>query len=141
MTSAPATQPDVETVVRRYYAVVSDLHSTEDDLRGLLADSVEIVEHPNALAPRGATRGLEQTLAGFRAGKALLRDQVLNVVEVLVSGDRAAVRAEWRGVVDREAGPFRAGQELVAHVAGLLTVRDGRVLRHETFDCYEPFGP
>jgi ketosteroid isomerase-like protein len=37
-----------------------------------------------------------------------------------------------------DAGPFRAGQQLVAHIAGLLTVRGGRIAEHETFDCYEP---
>jgi hypothetical protein len=25
-------------------------------------------------------------------------------------------------------------------MAGFLTVKDGLVVRHETYDCYEPFG-
>ncbi|MDR7275730.1 nuclear transport factor 2 family protein [Catenuloplanes atrovinosus] len=131
----------VESVVRRYYAVVSDLSSTEDELRALLSPGVRVTEHPNALVPAGAVRDLEATVAGFRSGKALLREQVFEVHEVLSDGPRAAVRATWRGVVGADAGPFRAGQELVAHVAALLTVDDGRVLAHETFDCYEPFAP
>ena len=35
-------------------------------------------------------------------------------------------------------GPLRAGAELVAHVAAWLTVANGRIREHETFDCYEP---
>jgi ketosteroid isomerase-like protein len=31
-----------------------------------------------------------------------------------------------------------AGKELVAHVAAWLTVEDGQIREHETFDCYEP---
>ena len=31
-----------------------------------------------------------------------------------------------------------AGTELVAHIAAMLTVEDGTVREHETFDCYEP---
>ena len=130
----------VQDVVRRYYAIVSDLSSGEEDLRALLDPGVRVVEHPNAVTPRGATRDLEGTLAGFAAGKALLREQVFDVHEVLVDGERAAVRATWRAVVGVDAGPFRAGQELVAHVAALVTVREGVVVAHETFDCYEPLG-
>jgi len=133
------TSTTVEAVVRRYFATVADLGSTEADLRPLLDLTVRVVEHPNAVTPDGAVRDLDGTLAGFRAGKALLRAQVFDVHEVLTSGERAAVRATWRATVGADAGPFRAGQELVAHIAALLTVRDGRVVDHETFDCYEPF--
>ncbi|MGY1725547.1 nuclear transport factor 2 family protein [Geodermatophilus sp. SYSU D01062] len=135
-TTTPDT--DVATVVRRYYATVADLAATEDDLRPLLDARLRVVEHPNAVTPRGAVRDLEGTLAGFGAGKRLLREQVFDVHEVLTVGDRAAVRATWRGTVGVDAGPYRAGQQLLAHVAALLTVRDGRVVDHETFDCYEP---
>jgi ketosteroid isomerase-like protein len=128
-----------EDVVRRYFAVVSDLASTEADLAPLLHPDLQVTEHPNAISPRGAVRGLDETLAGFHAGKALLRAQDFEVHEVLTSQERAAVRATWRGVVGLDAGPFRAGQELVAHIAALLTIRDDLVIEHETFDCYEPF--
>jgi ketosteroid isomerase-like protein len=140
-TTAPAPDTSVDGLVRAYYATVGDLGSAEEDLRGLLAPDLSVIEHPNAVTPRGATRDLAGTLAGFRAGKALLSEQAFDVHEVLVAGQRAAVRATWRGVVGLDAGPFRAGQELVAHVAALVTVRDGAVVEHETFDCYEPFGP
>ncbi|MDO7883154.1 nuclear transport factor 2 family protein [Salinibacterium soli] len=139
VTKDTRTLDDPEEVVRRYYRIVSDLSSTEDDLRSILAQDVIVTEHPNALVPTGARRNLTQTLDGFRRGKGLLREQVFEVHDVIAQGDRAAVRATWRGVVGVDAGPFRAGQELIAHVAAALTVRDGRVVAHETFDCYEPF--
>ena len=142
MTSGSPNQTapnDVEGVVRRYYALVSDLSSAEDDLRGVLAPDVSIVEHPNALVRSGARRDLAQTLEGFRRGKAILRAQTFDVHDVLVQGDRAAVRATWTGVIAHDVGPFHAGQELTAHVAALLVVRDGLVVEHETYDCYEPF--
>jgi ketosteroid isomerase-like protein len=78
-------------------------------------------------------------VAGFLAGKKLLSEQTFSVHEVLVSGERAAVRATWTGTVGLDAGPFTRGTQLVAHIAGFLTVRDGQVVEHETFDCYEPF--
>jgi len=128
----------VDATVRAYYATVSDLSSTADDLRRLLAEDLTVIEYPNAISPRGAVRDLEATLSGFEAGKALLSEQDFEVHEVIASGGRVAVRATWRGVVKTDAGPLRAGQRLVAHVASLLTVRDGRIAHHETFDCYEP---
>ncbi|MFE7845585.1 nuclear transport factor 2 family protein [Microbacterium sp. NPDC057407] len=139
MTDHAHSTPPTEDVVRRYYRVVSDLTSTEDDLRQVLAPDVTVTEHPNALIPAGARRDLAETLEGFRRGKALLRQQEFDVHDVISQGHRAAVRATWRGVVGIDAGPFREGQELVAHVAALLTVRDGVITAHETFDCYEPF--
>src|SRR3954468_14714475 len=95
----------VEDVVRRYYAVVGDLASSEDDLRPLVAPDLRVTEHPNAITPRGAVRDLTATLTGFRAGKALLRHQRFDVQQVLIDGDRAAVRATWRGLVGVDAGP------------------------------------
>ena len=150
MTSASAPAPpgdagatpdprEVADVVRRYYAVVSDLGSTADELLALLDPAVRVTEQPNLLTPRRAVRHLDATLAGFAAGKRLLREQDFDVHEVLVDGDRAAVRATWTGTVGVDAAGFTAGTRLVAHVAALLTVRGGRVVEHATYDCYEPF--
>ena len=61
----------------------------------------------------------------------------LDADPILSSGSRAAVRATWRGTADADAGPL-AGADLVAHVAALITVEDGLIRDHETFDCYEP---
>jgi ketosteroid isomerase-like protein len=132
---------DPRTVVRRYYALVADLASTPDDLAALLHPDVRVTEHPNAITPRGAVRDRDATLAGFAAGKALLSAQSFDVHEVVAAAgdpDRVAVRATWRGTIARGAGRLTQGAELVAHIAALLTVADGQILEHETFDCYEP---
>ncbi len=132
---------DPEHVVRRYFEVVGDLSSTREDLLAVLHPEVRVVEHPNAITPAGADRGLDATLAGFESGKALLSRQQFAVHEALVAGERVAVRATWRGTVARDAGPFSAGEELEAEVAAFITVREGRVFAHETFDCYSVPAP
>lgn len=141
MTSEPAVAevPDVESIVRRYYDVVADLSSGGDDLQPLLGPSFRVTEHPNPISPTGAVRDRDATIQGFLAGKNLLREQSFDVHEIVVAGDRAAARLTWRGVVDIDAGPLSAGQELVAEIASFLTVRDGHVVEQETFDCYQPF--
>jgi ketosteroid isomerase-like protein len=84
-------------------------------------------------------RDRDEAVAGFLAGKELLSEQAFDVHEAFASGDRVAVRATWRGTLAKDVGSLEAGRELVAHVAALLTVKDGKVRRHETFDCYEQF--
>lgn len=129
----------MEAVVRRYYAVVADLASTEQDLLEVLAPDVRIVEHPNSLTPQGTVRNLEETLAGFRAGKSLLGRQAFDVHEVIADGDRAALRVTFSATVGVDRGPFTAGTRLTAHTAAFATVREGRIIAHETFDCYPPW--
>jgi len=134
------TSGTTEDVVRRYYAVVGDLTHTEAELEALLHPDATLVELPNPVAPQGARRSAEEALAAFRAGRALLSEQSIEIQELMAAGERAAVRALWQGTVGRDAGPFAAGTRLTAHIAAFVTVRDGRVLAHETYDCYEPFG-
>jgi ketosteroid isomerase-like protein len=128
-------------VVRRYLGIVADLASTEADLRDLLDPDVRIVEHPNAINPRGTARGRDEAVAGFLAGKGLLSEQQIEIHELLESGDRVAVRATWRGTIAAASEALPTGTTLVAHIAAMLTVSDGKIVEHETFDCYEPFGP
>jgi ketosteroid isomerase-like protein len=131
---------DVADTVRRYFSIVADLGSTEDELRSIVHPEAHFTEHPNAVSPAGATKDRDQSLSGFRSGKALLAEQRIEIHDVLVDGERAAVRATWRGTVGVDAGPFTKGTELVAALGSFLRIRDGRVVEHETYDCYQPFG-
>jgi ketosteroid isomerase-like protein len=129
---------DPAAVVRRYFEIVGDLDSSAEALRDVLDPAVRITERPNAINPRGTVRDRDAAVAAFLAGKRLLAAQTIDVHELLVSGDRVAARATWRGTVAEGAGSLAAGTELVAHIAAWLTVADGRIRAHETFDCYEP---
>jgi len=127
--------------VERYYAVVADLAGSGDALRVLLHPEVRIVEHPNVINPHGTVRDRDAAVAGYLAGKELLVQQVFDVHEFLVSGSRVAVRATWRGTLARDVGRLPADTVMTAHIAAFLTVVDGQIREHETFDCYEPLVP
>jgi ketosteroid isomerase-like protein len=129
---------DPRQVVEHYYAVVGDLASTEPELAALLHPDVRITEHPNAVNPRGSARNRDEALDAFSAGKQLLEVQRFDVVDVLVDGDRVAVKAEWTGKIKPDS-PALGGLELRARIAALLRVADEMVIEHETYDCYEPF--
>jgi ketosteroid isomerase-like protein len=132
---------DPGSTVKRYFEIVGDLGSSVDVLLAVLHPTVRITEHPNAITPRGAVRDRDAVVAGFLAGKRLLAAQTIEIHELLVSGTRVAVRSTWRGTIGAGTGSLPAGTELVAHCAGMLTVEDGSVREHETFDCYEPLLP
>jgi ketosteroid isomerase-like protein len=129
MTTASAD--GTEAVVRRYFAIVADLASTTEELESVIAPDAVFREMPNPISPRGAVRDVEATLAGFRAGKERLASQKIEIEQIHVVDDLAVVRARWEGVT--------GATRLVAHMAGFVRVRDGRVASHDTYDCYEPF--
>jgi ketosteroid isomerase-like protein len=122
---------DARTTVERYYATVADLHASPEALRALLHPELRVIEHPNAIHPQGVVRDRDAVVAAYEEGKGMLSEQSFELEEVLVSGDRVAVRAIWRGTL-------AAGARLEARIAAYLTVADGRIREHETYDCYSP---
>jgi|SRR3954452_14891528 len=105
----------------------------EEALAQVLHPEAQISELPNAINRGGSERDVPAARAAFARGKGLLSAQSYDVHEVLVSGEKIAARATWRGTL------AQSGQELTAHIATFSEVRDGKIFRHATYDCYEPF--
>jgi ketosteroid isomerase-like protein len=103
-----------------------------DKLAAIIDPDVRFSEMPNLINPSGTERGADEALAGFRTGRELLSGQTYDVHSTLVDGDTIAARATWRGTL------AATGQELTAHIATFTQVRDGKIFRHATYDCYEP---
>jgi ketosteroid isomerase-like protein len=113
--------------------------STEDaTLDALLHPDYRFVERPNALNPPGSDRNRDAALEGIKMGRTLLEFQRFDVHEHLEHGDLVVSRMTWNGRLARDVGPLKAGTSLRAHVSQHTTIRDGRVWRTESFDCYEP---
>jgi ketosteroid isomerase-like protein len=129
---------ETRDVILRYYSSVGDLNSAPEQLELLLSPDIRVVEHPNAISPHGSVRGRDELLAARRSGRALLSAQSFTVHEILDVADRAAVRATWTGTVGMSGGSLATGAELRAEIASFITVHDGRIVLHETFDCYPP---
>ncbi|PWN04223.1 nuclear transport factor 2 family protein [Nocardioides silvaticus] len=127
----------VDTVASFYTAIEQGRHG--DALAGLLAPDAVTIERPNALVPGGRVSDRAAMIAASSAGAGLLSSQQYDVHWIQEVGDTVAVRLTWRGVVAQDAGPFLTGQELVAHIAQFVRVRDGLIAEIETYDCYEPF--
>jgi ketosteroid isomerase-like protein len=125
-------------VVRRYLAAVADADATADDLAALLHPDVRVVEHPNLVSPHGARRGRDEVLAAYEVGKRLMARQEFELQDAVERDGLVAARATWRGELAQSAGPLPAGGRLPAHIPLFVRVREGLVIEHETYDCYEP---
>ena len=106
----------------------------EDALARLLHPEAIITELPNAINRDGTERDVTAARDAFARGRGLLASQRYDVHEVIEAGDTIAARTTWHGTI------AATGQELTAHIATFTQVRDGKVFRHATYDCYEPFG-
>ncbi len=102
-----------------------------DKLAAIVHPDVRFSEMPNLINPEGTERDREAALAGFAKGRELLSAQSYDVIERVGDGDTIAARVTWRGTL-------KSGQELTAHIATFTQVRDGKIFRHATYDCYEP---
>ena len=104
----------------------------DEALARVVHPDVRFSEMPNAINRDGTERDRAAALAGVRAGpRTLLAQQSYDVHERVDAGDTIAARVTWRGTL-------QSGQELTAHVATFTQVRDGKIFRHATYDCYEP---
>ena len=99
----------------------------------VLHPDAQISEMPNAINRGGSERDVPAAREALARGKGLLSAQAYEVHDVMQSGEKIAARATWRGTL------ADSGQELTAHIATFSEVRDGKIFRHATYDCYEAF--
>jgi ketosteroid isomerase-like protein len=118
-------------ILDELFAAAADFDT--DRLATLMHPDVRFDEMPNRIAPAGNTYGFDAALAGFRKGRETLSAQSYDVHSKLEDGDTIAARVTWRGTL------AKTGQQLTAHIATFTQVRDGRIFRHATYDCYEAF--
>jgi ketosteroid isomerase-like protein len=118
-------------------ALEAGVHGTA--LKDFFTEDARTIERPNLIKPRGAEIALEQIMANSTAGAGLLAQQRYELIDAVAHDDLAILRLLWTGTIARDVGPFRAGQQLRAHIAQFVSTRDGRISKIETYDCYEPF--
>ena len=116
-----------------------ELGHVGQELETLFTTDATVTEYPNLVKPSGGTANLSQLLAASRAGSRLLSTQRYDVHHASQHGNIAIMRLTWSGTIRDDVGRFVAGQQLTAHIAQFITVRDGRISAIATYDCYEPF--
>ena len=124
--------------VRAYLAAIE-----RDELVGREADwyapDAVQVEFPNKLQPAGATRDLAALKIAGERGRAIIARQAYEVVSLIEDGDRVAVEAIFRATFKMDVLGLPQGQTMTARFAMFFEMKDGRIARHHTYDCFEPW--
>jgi len=122
--------------VRRLIEATTATEPDEAAASALLAPDLQHVTHPNAFFPTGAVEDREAMLTAARLGRAQMASQHWEIHEIAeTSAGAVVVRATFTGVLVQGFGVT-----LKAEVAAFYTVREGRVSRIETFNCFYPLG-
>jgi ketosteroid isomerase-like protein len=125
-------------VARRYLAAL-EAGAVGDELAAFFSPDVEQIEFPNRLVPTGGRRGLPEMLEGARRGQQVLREQRYQVERAFADGNAVVLEVLWVGTLAIDRGSIAAGQELRAHFAVVLELRNGRIIAQRNYDCFDPF--
>ena len=125
-------------VIELMQALESGVHGEE--LRRFFHDDAEQIEYPSLVDPRVGRRGLDGMITASELGAGLLAFQRYDVRRWIESEETVVCQAEWHAELAKDAGPLREGQHLHTYSILIFTFRDGKIIRQEAYDCYEPFG-
>jgi hypothetical protein len=118
---------------------VESLSDNAEDYKELIHEDAEFRELPNLLNKHGQVRNLEMSLEGLKKAKMILSAQTYEITGFLEDGDKVAVEKIWTGKMSLDIGNLKKGQELKAYIFAVVEFKDGKIYRHRTYDCYEPF--
>lgn len=126
-------------IVRGYYAALAQGPAMVDWARWFAPDVIQ-EEFPNLLLPAGTRRDLAAMQEAAARGQALMAHQEFELFDLIASGSRVAVEAEWRGRTARDAGPLPAGTQMRTRFAQVIELRDGKIVALRNYDCFYPWG-
>lgn len=96
-------------------------------------------EFPNRFLPAGAQRDLAALGEAAKRGRGVLRSQRFEPRTAQATGDVVILEVLWVGTLAVSVGNLSPGDEMRAHFAVFLEFRDEKIVRHRTYDCFEPF--
>ena len=102
------------------------------------SDAVQ-VEFANKLAPNGATRTVADLQRAAAAGAQIVERQSYEIANFIEQGDKVAVECVFRAAFKIDVLGLPAGQTMTARFGIFFEMRDGKIARHHTYDCFEPW--
>lgn len=103
------------------------------------ASDVVQEEFPNRFVPAGAQRDLPALGEAAKRGRGVLRSQRFEPRTAQAIGDLVILEVLWVGTLAVSVGTMTPGDEMRAHFAVFLEFRGDKIVRHRTYDCFEPF--
>lgn len=123
---------------KRYLAFLEQRDS-DSSVADFFAPDVVQVEFPNRLTAKTATRDLAAMLEGYERGKALMAQQLYDIVNAVASSETVVLEVRWTGTLAVAMGTLAAGDQMRAHFAVFLDFRDGKIAAQRNYDCFEPW--
>lgn len=100
-------------------------------------DAIQI-EWPNKLAPTGAERDLEGLREAAQRGRKIVERQWYEVTNLVADHERCAVEAIFRATFKTDRPDLLRGEIMEARFAMFFELRNGKIHRHTTYDCFIP---
>jgi len=122
-------------IVRAYLRAIE----THGDSLSFFTDDAVQEEFPNALAPAGARRTLEDLRAANARGRNVLRSETYEIVNLVETGDLVAAEVLWRGVLAVPLRSLKPGDAMKARFAVFFEFQGDKIRRQRNYDCFEPF--
>ena len=122
-------------IVRAYLKAIE----TRKDTLAFFTDDVVQEEFPNALAPAGARRTLEDLKEASERGRGVLASETYEIVTLCEGGDRVAAEVLWRGVLAVPLRSLKPGDAMKARFAVFFEFEGDKIRRQRNYDCFDPF--
>lgn len=122
-------------IVRAYLKAIEN---REDSLAFFAEDAVQ-EEFPNALAPTGARRTLDDLREANDRGRDVLTSESYEIVNLVEAGDLVACEVLWRGVLAVPIRTLKPGDVMKARFGVFFEFAGDRIRRQRNYDCFEPF--
>ena len=110
-----------------------------EEISQFIAPDVEHREFPNRVVPNGAKGGLKEMREASARGRTVITSERYEVLNAVSEGDRVALEIQWTGVLAVAYGKLVPGDSIRARFGVFFELKEGRIIRQNNYDCFEPF--
>ena len=136
-TQAPNSETPNKAFVRRYLQAIEG-GATGAALAEFFAPDVVQEEFPNRLVIQGARRDLAAILEAAERGQKVISAQRYEIRNEVAQGNFVALEVLWTGTLAVPFGSLAVGDNMRAHFAVFIELRDGKIVAQRNYDCFDP---
>ena len=110
-------------------------HGVRKAYEQFVTDEYEWRENPTSLFPKGRSGGRRDVLEAVSLSESALRDEAIEIVSSIASGDTVAQECIWRATIAADMPLGRAGTKVESHMAMFLRVKNGKIISSHEYIC------
>ena len=110
-------------------------HGVRKAYEQFVTDEYEWRENPTSFFPKGRSGGRREVLEVVSLGESALRDEAIEIVSSIASGDKVALEGIWRATIAADMPLGRAGTKVESHMAMFLRVKNGKIISSHEYIC------